>query len=142
MTEPIHIPGLKSSGKVGPNKITVYVAVPFNQETAVILNWKEEGEILDQETRALGSFDAVDYGLEGPDGKGVWVFDGELSVTFGSGGDPMEPPDYDHCLYWDGEWRVPSSEENARWAAFKPVQVTNDYEGKGSPRAAQLRNEK
>ena len=131
----IHIPGLGSSGSVGPNKIVLYAAVPFNEESSLILSWKEEGEILSQETEAIGSASVEDYGLEGPDGKGVWVFEGTIKATFSRGGDPMEPPDYDHDLHWEGEWRPPNDEEDARWAAFKPVHVTDAYGGKGPAHA-------
>jgi hypothetical protein len=102
-----------------PNKITVYVAAPFNQEDSIILNWREEGELLSEESAILGSAIASAFGLSEPPGKGVWVFDGEVSKA-------PEPRDRIPTLSWAGDWRLPTNTESAAWAAFKPKHVTYD----------------
>jgi len=103
-----------------PNKITIYVAAPFNQGDSIILNWREKGgDLMYEEASILGSAAAGDFGLSEPPGQGVWVFDGEVSKM-------PEPRDCIPALSWTGDWRLPTNEESAAWSAFKPKHVTYD----------------
>jgi hypothetical protein len=120
----INIPGLNSGGNMR-GKIALYAAVPSDPDQSIILGWTEEGnDIMDSQMVALGSCCLSEYGLDNPPGKGIWVFEGEIYITFSRGGDPMEPQDHDSDLSWEGEWRPPTDEEMTKWRGFKATHTT------------------
>jgi len=131
-TPKLSMPG--NSGVAGPNKITVYVVkTPVGGEGELLLSWKEEGgDILNTEVEATNSSNPEDYGLSAPPGHGVWAFEGTIKLVFGQCNHPLDPPEYDHDIQWDGEWRPPTDEESSRWAARKPKHTSYTREEDGS----------
>jgi hypothetical protein len=125
MSDQIEIPGLKGGGNFR-SKITLIAAVPADPDQAIILGWNEEAnDIMDSQMEVIGSCSLNEYELDSPPGKGVWVFEGEILLSFSKGGDPFDPPDYDSDLSWEGEWRVPNDEEMTKWRGHKPVHLTH-----------------
>lgn len=127
---------LKGSGVAGPSKIRLWAAVPGIGMGSIVLNWDEpDNDIFQTYSETLGSPMLEDYGLDDPPGLGVWVFEGTVKVTYSRGGDPFEPQDWDSDISWEGEWRPPNDDENSAWAAHEAENVTEDFDGKGSPAA-------
>jgi hypothetical protein len=127
-----NLPGI--SGVYGPVKIIVYAVRSPVDDLTTLLSWKEEGkgQILDIEVEGLNSSSAEDYGLDHPPGYGVWAFDGTIKLTFGKSNHPLDPPEYDHDLHWEGEWRPPTDEELSEWRGRKPKHTTYQKEEDGT----------
>ena len=122
----IDIPGL-STGGTSRSKITLTAAVPSDPDQSIILGWTEEEghDIMDSQVEALGSCCLSEYGLDNPPGNGIWVFEGEVIISFSKGGDPFEPQDYDSDLAWKGEWRPPNDAEVGAWRGHKAEHLTH-----------------
>lgn len=119
---PLHIPGFGGGGGSHTSKVKAYVATPPGSTDAVIVSFTEEGnDILAHEIEQLGTFRAEEYGLDDPPGHGIWVFEGELRVTWHRCGHPLDPPDYDTDMHWEGEWRALTQDELNRLNACRPV---------------------
>lgn len=130
----IHIPGLNTGGSI-KSKITLYAAVPSDPDQSIILGWTEEGnDIMDSQMETLGSCWLGEYGLDNPPGKGIWVFEGEIIISFSKGGDPFEPQDYDSDLSWEGEWRPPNDEEMTKWRGHKAKHITYELKKEADTR--------
>lgn len=127
MTEQIKLPGGRG-GTSGPKKIKVYAAVPHDGGDAIILNWEEETPLFGSYVEQIMSTAACDYGLDEPPSKGVWVFEGELEITGYQSNHPLDPPEWDTCENWKGEWRPPTDDELKAWGQNRPKLV-----GKAGP---------
>ncbi|WP_438028965.1 hypothetical protein [Sorangium sp. So ce233] len=72
------------------------------------------GEAAEDEAAENGP-DLDDWGLEKPDGYGLWVWEGAIGYPYEDGtGEGYE-------LDFSGEWRRATPEEAARFAAGEPV---------------------
>lgn len=124
-------------GTYGPSKIRVWAAVPTEcDDPPFILNWDEpDGTVLEDYSESAMSLTLDEYQLDRPPGFGVWVFEGTVKIEYYQCGDPMEAPDWDCEIEWDGTWRPPNDDENAAWAAHEVEHVTDNYDGQGSEAA-------
>lgn len=123
----------------GPSKVRLWAAIPTSDDPAFILNWEEpDGTVLQDYSESVMAPTLTEYQLDPPDGFGVWVFEGTVKIEYFQCGNPMDPPDWDCELTWEGEWRPPNDDENSSWAAHEAEDVTDDYGGEGSPDAGDL----
>ena len=123
-------------GVYGPSKIRVWVAIPTSDDPPFILNWDEpNGTVLQDYSESVMAPTLEEYQLDPPDGFGVWVFEGTVKVEYSQCGNPMDPPDWDCELTWEGEWRPPNDDEHNAWAAHEADNVTDHYDGQGSTNA-------
>lgn len=124
----------------GPSKIRVWVAIPAGcDDPPFILNWVEpEGTVLQDYSESALSPTLKEFQLDPPDGFGVWVFEGTVKIEYFRCGNPMDPPDWDCEIEWEGEWRLPNDTETSAWAAHEADHVTDDYSGEGSTGAGDI----
>ena len=76
----IHIP----CGNIEPepSAVKVFIASPYTGHD-VLMGWEEAKgtDAFKQEVDAVGSALTVDYGLDEAPSKGLWVFEGTLSIS-------------------------------------------------------------